>query len=79
MVVVVSAMSGETDRLVELAQRVTEQPVPRELDVLLSTGEQVTIALLSMALAAARLRRAFLHRLAGAYPDRQRAQQGAHP
>jgi len=50
VVVVVSAMSGETNRLVEMAKTIQEQPVPRELDVLLSTGEQVTIALLSMAL-----------------------------
>jgi len=50
VVVVVSAMSGETNRLLELAAAVTDTPVPRELDVLLSTGEQVTIALLSMAL-----------------------------
>jgi aspartate kinase len=50
IVVVVSAMSGETDRLVGLAQKISEQPPPRELDVLLSTGEQVTIALLAMAL-----------------------------
>ncbi len=50
VVVVVSAMSGETDRLIALAKSVQEHPVPRELDVLLSTGEQVTIALLSMAL-----------------------------
>jgi len=52
VVVVVSAMSGETNRLVELARAIQAQPVPRELDVLLSTGEQVTIALLSMALEA---------------------------
>jgi aspartate kinase len=50
MVVVVSAMSGETDRLIALAKSIQQCPVPRELDVLLSTGEQVTIALLSMAL-----------------------------
>jgi aspartate kinase len=50
VVVVVSAMSGETDRLVKLSREITEQPSPRELDVLLATGEQVTIALLSMAL-----------------------------
>ncbi len=50
LVIVVSAMSGETNRLLELAHHVQEQPDPRELDVLLSTGEQVTIALLSMAL-----------------------------
>jgi aspartate kinase len=50
IVVVVSAMSGETNRLLELAASITDKPVPRELDVLLSTGEQVTIALLAMAL-----------------------------
>ncbi|TCK17681.1 aspartate kinase [Thiogranum longum] len=50
LVVVVSAMSGETNRLLELAGQISDRPVPRELDVLLSTGEQVTIALLSMAL-----------------------------
>jgi aspartate kinase len=50
VVVVVSAMSGETDRLIALAKSIQERPLPRELDVLLSTGEQVTIALLSMAL-----------------------------
>lgn len=50
VVVVVSAMSGETDRLLSLAKGLSHVPTPRELDVLLSTGEQVTIALLSMAL-----------------------------
>ncbi len=50
MVVVVSAMSGETNRLIELAQQVDSQAQGRELDVLLTTGEQVTIALLAMAL-----------------------------
>ncbi|MBJ7539741.1 aspartate kinase [Marinomonas transparens] len=50
IVVVVSAMSGETNRLVSLAKSVQEFPDAREMDVLLSTGEQVTIALLSMAL-----------------------------
>jgi aspartate kinase len=50
MVIVVSAMSGETNRLVELAQQVDPQARGRELDVLLTTGEQVTIALLAMAL-----------------------------
>ena len=50
VVVVVSAMSGETNRLIELAHRIAEHPDPREYDVLVSTGEQVTIALLSMAL-----------------------------
>ena len=50
VIVVVSAMSGETDRLLGLAHSIAEQPDARELDVLLSTGEQVTIALLAMAL-----------------------------
>ena len=50
VVVVVSAMSGETNRLTDLAFAISDKPLPREMDVLLSTGEQVTIALLSMAL-----------------------------
>ena len=50
IVVVVSAMSGETNRLIALAHEIDKQPAPRELDVLVSTGEQVTTALLSMAL-----------------------------
>ena len=50
VVVVVSAMSGETNRLIALAQEITNNPNPREMDVLVSTGEQVTIALLSMSL-----------------------------
>ncbi|MEE9493687.1 MAG: aspartate kinase [Gammaproteobacteria bacterium] len=50
IVVVVSAMSGETNRLLTLADAMSATPVPRELDVLLATGEQTTIALLSMAL-----------------------------
>jgi aspartate kinase len=50
IVVVPSAMSGETNRLIGLARDISERPLPREMDVLLSTGEQVTIALLAMAL-----------------------------
>jgi len=50
IVVVVSAMSGETNRLIDLAKQISDQPVARELDVMVSTGEQVTIALLAMAL-----------------------------
>lgn len=50
VVVVVSAMSGETNRLVALAHEMQDFPDPRELDVVLSTGEQVTIGLLAMAL-----------------------------
>ncbi len=50
VVVVVSAMSGETNRLIGLANEITGHPSPREMDVLVSTGEQVTIALLCLAL-----------------------------
>ena len=50
VVVVVSAMSGETNRLIALAREVQPHPDPRELDVMVSTGEQVTIGLLAMAL-----------------------------
>ena len=49
MVVVLSAMAGETNRLVDLAHRMQPIPDPREMDVLLSIGEQVTVALFSMA------------------------------
>ena len=50
IVVVLSAMSGETNRLIALAKEIQVQPTEREMDVLISTGEQVTVALLSMAL-----------------------------
>jgi aspartate kinase len=50
LVVVVSAMAGETNRLIALARDIQAHPDPRELDVMVSTGEQVTIALLAMAL-----------------------------
>ena len=50
IVVVLSAMSGETNRLIALAKEMQAQPTEREMDVLISTGEQVTVALLSMAL-----------------------------
>lgn len=53
MVIVLSAMSGETDRLISLANSMQEQPDIREMDVLLSTGEQVTIALFAMAVKSA--------------------------
>ncbi len=48
MVVVLSAMSGETDRLINLARELGDPPDPRELDVLLASGEQVTVSLFSM-------------------------------
>ncbi|WP_421718414.1 aspartate kinase [Algiphilus sp.] len=50
IVVVVSAMSGETNRLIGLAQAISEQPDPREYDQIVASGEQVTIGLLAMAL-----------------------------
>jgi len=52
VVVVVSAMAGETDRLLQLAHEITESPNERELDVILATGEQVAIGLLSLAIQA---------------------------
>ncbi len=52
VVVIVSAMSGVTDGLIKLAREVSEEPVEREMDVLLATGEQTTIALLAMAVTA---------------------------
>src|SRR4051812_33775009 len=50
LIVVVSAMSGETNRLLALANEVSAKPEPRELDVIASTGEQVATGLLAMAL-----------------------------
>jgi aspartate kinase len=49
MVVVLSAMAGQTDSLIKLAREISEAPDPRELDVLISTGEQVSVALFAMA------------------------------
>ncbi|MES2547824.1 MAG: aspartate kinase, partial [Pseudomonadota bacterium] len=50
IVVVVSAMSGETNKLIALAKEVMAEPDPRELDVMISTGEQVTIGMTALAL-----------------------------
>ncbi len=50
IVVVVSAMQGETDRLIQLANTLTDEPNPREYDVLIATGEQVSMSLLAIAL-----------------------------
>jgi len=50
VVVVLSAMSGETDRLIQLAQKAADEPDPREYDALISTGEQVTVTLLAIML-----------------------------
>jgi aspartate kinase len=75
VVVVVSAMSGETNRLVGLAHEIQKHPDPRELDVILSTGEQVTIGLLAMALKELGEK---LYRRAGQDTHRQRVYQGAY-
>src|SRR3990167_10090818 len=52
VVVIVSAMAGETDRLIELAKALSDDPSPREYDMLLATGESVSAALLTIALQA---------------------------
>ena len=52
MVVVLSAMAGQTDSLIQLAKKMTDDPDPRELDVLMATGEQVSVALFAMAVKA---------------------------
>ena len=50
VVAVVSAMAGETQRLIDLAKKIQSEPDPREYDALISSGEQVSVALLAMAL-----------------------------
>ena len=69
LVVVLSAMSGETNRLIALAKQISgdDQPVPRELDVIVSTGEQVTIALLAIALGSGFFKGSVAARLSGLY------------
>ena len=70
VVVVVSAMSGETDKLINLAAQVNDNPDPREMDTLVSTGERVTIALLAMAIQAlGHKARSFTGRQAGIISD----------
>src|SRR5574337_559359 len=70
VVVVVSAMSGETDKLINLASQVSENPDPREMDMLVSTGERVTIALLAMAIQAlGHKAQSFTGRQAGIFSD----------
>ena len=49
MVVVLSAMAGQTYFLIQLARKITDEPDPRELDVLMATGEQISVALFAMA------------------------------
>ena len=78
MVVVVSAMSGETNKLVALANEVCEFPDNREYDVLVASGEQVSIALLAMCLKSMGYKAKSYHGLQVPDPYRQRFQQGAH-
>ena len=63
VIVVVSAMYGETDRLIRLANSLTQEYDPREYDVLISSGEQVSMALLSMALNAKNHTSSLFHRI----------------
>jgi len=70
VVVVLSAMSGETDRLTAMGQKLSDRPAPREMDLLLSSGERITVALLAIALEAVGCRaRALTGRQAGIYTD----------
>ena len=70
VVVVVSAMAGDTDRLVRLANEITPEPPEREIDMLLSSGERITSALLAMALTAkGRMSRSFSGRQVGIHTD----------
>jgi aspartate kinase len=70
VVVVLSAMSGETDRLLTMAHSLTRLPTPREVDLLLSSGERITVALLAIALTAVDCpAQALTGRQAGIYTD----------
>ncbi len=71
-------MSGETNRLIALAKEIQPAPDPRELDVVASTGEQVTIGLLAMALKQLGLNAKSYTGAPGPGADRQRVHQGAH-
>ena len=65
VVVVVSAMGKTTDQLVKMAEEISENPSKREMDMLLTTGEQITISLLTMALIEKGYQCYFLYRMAG--------------
>ena len=70
VVAVVSAMAGDTDRLIRLAHEVSPEPPEREIDMLLSSGERITSALLAMALTAkGRMARSFSGRQVGIHTD----------
>ena len=76
VVVVVSAMSGVTDNLIKLAKEIMPLPSEREMDMLLATGEQTTIALTAMALHALGHAGGFADRRAGRHRHRRRSYQG---
>ena len=76
IVTVVSAMGDTTDELIDLARTVSNEPDPRELDFLLSTGELVSITLLSMALRKSGLRCHQPERTTGGYQNRQLVRTG---
>ena len=75
--VVVSAMAGDTDRLVNFCREASSLYDPREYDVVVSSGEQVTVGLLAIALQAAGVKARSWHGLAIADPHRRRLRQGA--
>ena len=79
LVVVVSAMSGETNRLLALARELSPNPDPRELDVVAATGEQVTIGLLAIALHELGVKAKSYTGGQVRIAHRQRVHQGAHP
>lgn len=79
VVVVVSAMSGVTDGLIKLAKDIVPLPSEREMDMLLATGEQQTIALTAIALHAIDLPGGFDDRRAGGYRHRRRSHEGENP
>ncbi len=79
IVVVPSAMSGETNRLIGLAKEIMDQPDPRELDMIASTGEQVSVGLLSMALLAIGKEAVSYAGWQVAHQDRFLLHQGTHP
>ena len=76
VVVVVSAMGDTTDELLELAQQVTPLPQARELDMLLTAGERISMALLAMSISSLGLERPLVHRLPGRCDHRLGARHG---
>ena len=78
MVVVVSAPGDMTDDLIARAREISSQPPAREMDMLMAVGEQISIALLSMAMQALGRARDLADRKPGAHPDRRRSHEGPH-